>query len=614
MPDVFFNFPNRYDSGILPRVGVANGTAVEIHQSQGARTLWYHVGNLTGDLVSFGASHKYDDGINPAVAVNTAGTVVEVHETQSPFSSSMYYHVGRVDASKKTIEFGGSHEYDSGNKPKVTLNNSSVIVEVHESNGLSPTMWYHVGTVDPSSKRIDFGGSHNYDSGATPSIAINNNVVVEVHQSNGHSTKLWYHVGEVDPASKTIEFGASHHYDSGTNPSVALTDDGFVIEVHQSQTFNTLWKRIGQVDVANKTINWIGGSVHYCDGSDPAVANDGTMAVQVNQNGTSLYCAASMVIDRTSWMADSLSLIGDKSLMEIAMPASHDAGMGITQNCRLGDGCNTQTQNHTILGQLEVGSRYFDIRPVTYNGTMYTGHYTVNDTLGTLGCNGQSIADVLNNVKSYLENGRDIVILKFSHYFNRNSGGGFSDEQMKILLDQVTQALQPLLYSGSVPSGGLQSVKVNDYICSGGKVLAVFDGLSDSLKSQYSGVYSYADKGHSGDLVVYDKYTNSNDLDIMISNQLGKQLANSANHGNNLFLLSWTLTQSTAQAIACATGAASSILDLAQQADVALWPNLVSAYQRGMISSSLMPNLIYADNIQGTQTDFAIWLNRQILQ
>jgi hypothetical protein len=614
MPDVFFNFPNQYDSGIIPSVGIANSTVVEVHQSQGASTLWYHVGGLTGDLVGFGASHKYDDGIHPAVAVNTADTVVEVHETQSPFSSGMYYHVGQVDASNKSIAFGSSHNYDSGNKPKVALNNSNVVVEVHESNGPSSNMWYHVGIVDPSDKSIAFGGSHNYDSGATPSIAINNsNVVVEVHQSNGPSTNLWYHVGVVDPTGKTIAFGASHNYDSGATPSVALTDDGFVIEVHQSQTFNTLWKRIGQVDVANKTINWIGGSVHYCDGSDTTVASDGTMAVQVNQNGTSLYCAASMVIDRTNWMADNLSLIGDKSLMEVAMPASHDAGMGITQDCRLGGDCNTKTQNHTILGQLQVGSRYFDIRPVIYNGAMYTGHYTVNDTLGTLGCNGQSIADVLNDVKSYLENGRDLVILKFSHYFNRDSGGGFSDEQMKTLLAQVTKALQPSLYSGAAPSDGLQSVKINDYIGSGGKVLAVFDELSDSLKSQYSGVYSYADKGHSGDLVVYDKYAESNDLDTMISNQLVK-LANSANHGDNLFLLSWSLTQSTAQAIACTTGTAPSILDLAQQADVALWSTLVSAYQRGMISSTIMANLIYADNIQGTQTDFAIWLNQQILQ
>jgi hypothetical protein len=610
MSDVFFNFSSPYDSGSLPSIGIANGNTVEVHQSQGATTLWYHVGNLTGDLVSFGGSHNYDSGINPAVAVNATGTVVEVHETQSPFSSGMYYHVGQVDGASQTINFGGSHNYDSGNKPKVALNNSNVVVEVHESNGVSSNMWYHVGIVDVVNQTIDFGGSHNYDSGATPAIAINNNnVVVEVHQSNGPSTNLWYHVGVVDPVAKTINFGGSYNYDSGACPSVALTDDGFVIEVHQSQGAATLWKRVGQVDVSSKTINWIGHSVYYGDGTNPSVATANGMAVQANQNGVSLLCAASMVIDRTSWMADRLNLLGSKSLMEIAMPASHDAGMGTTQDCQLASTCNTQTQNYTILGQLQVGSRYFDLRPVVYNGTMYTGHYSVN-----LGCNGQSIADVLNDVNSYLRSGKDLVILKFSHYFDRDSGtSSFSDDQMKTLVAQVTQALQPSLYTGPVPPGGLQSVNVSDYIGSGGKVLAVFQGLSDSLKSQYSGVYSYADFGSPGDLVVYDNYANSNDLNTMISDQMGK-LANSANHGSNLFLLSWTLTQSTAQAIGCSAGLAPSILDLAQEANVALWPNLVSAYQQGKINSRLMPNLIYVDNVQGTHTDFAIWLNQQLLQ
>lgn len=612
MTDVFFNFPVTYDSGILPSIGVAGATVVEVHQS--ASTLWYHVGSLTGDLVSFGASHNYDSGLNPAAAVNAAGTVVEVHETQSPISAGMYYHVGQVDPVGQEISFGASYEYDSGDNPKVALNDGNVVVEVHESNGLSTKMWYHVGIVDPSGQTISFGGSHDYDNGVTPAISLNNNlVVVEVHQSDGPSTALWYHVGVVDPVGKTISFGDSQNYDSGSNPSVALTDDGFVIEVHRSQTFNTLWKRIGQVDVASRTIQWIGGSVQYCDGSAPAVATDGVTAVEVHQSWQTLLYAASLVLDRTSWMADNLVLIGDQMLMAIAMPASHDAGMSTIQDCNLAGSCNTQTQTNSVLGQLEVGSRYFDIRPVIFEGTMFTGHFTTND-LGILGCNGQSIADVLGDVKTYLENGgRDLVILKFSHYFDRDTGeSGFSDDQMEQLLDQVTQALQSSLYMQPVPPNGLQSVTVRGYIGAGGTVLAVFDGLSDSLKSQFSGVYSYADKGGAGDLVVFDSFADSNDLDTMISDQLGK-LNNAANHGSNLFLLSWTLTQSTAQAVSCTVGAAPSILDLAQQADAALWPTLVAAFRNGQITSQMMTNLIYTDDVEGTPTDFAIWLNGQIL-
>lgn len=609
MRDVSFNFPGTYDSGILPDVGVANGLVVEVHQSQGTSTLWYHIGELNGDLVGFGGSQQYDDGIHPAVALNAAGTVVEVHETQSSFSSGMYYHVGQVQAGGKSIAFGPSHQYDSGNKPRVALNNQNVVVEVHESNGLSSKMWCHVGTVNAGARTIEFGGSQNYDSGVTPAIAINNhNVVVEVHQSDGASTNLWYRVGVVDAGRKTVDFGPSHQYDSGAHPGVALTDDGFVIEVHQSQAFNTLWKRIGQVNLGARTIDWLSGSVQYGEGSCPAVASDAGMAVEVNQNGSSLGCAASMLVDRTSWMADSLALIGDKSLKQIAMPASHDAGMGLTQDCRLGGrDSNTRTQVNTLLGQLQAGCRYFDIRPVIYDAAMYTGHYTLNDTVGALGCNGQSMADVLADVSTYLQTGKDLVILKFSHYFNRDSSGGFSEQDMKNLLGQVTQALQPSLYAGEVPQSGLQNLRVRDFIGSGGKVLAVFDGLGSALQQQYRGVYSYADKGGSGDLVVYDQYSGTNDLDTMVSDQLGK-LADASNHGDNLFLLSWTLTQSTAQAVV----GTPTILELAQQADTALWPQMVGAFQQGRMQGPCMANLIYADNIQGSQTDLAIWLNGRI--
>lgn len=608
MTDVFFNFPALYDSGVTPDISVSNGTVVEVHQSQGGTTLWYHVGLLTGDLVSFGPSYNYDSGVTPSVALNSSGTVVEVHKSQG--NSGLWYHVGTVDPGNETINLGGSNQYDDGQTPSIAMNDQNVVIEVHQSQG-NAGLWCHVGVVNPSGQVIDFSGSSQYDQGTTPSIAINNsNVVVEVHKSQGNAG-LWYHVGVVDPNNKTVSFGSSVNYDSGANPSVALTDDGFVIETHQSQSYNTLWKRIGQVDVDSKTINWITGSVQYADGSLPSVTTDGTMAIQANQSSNSLYCAASMVIDRNNWMADNLALLGNKTLLEIAMPGSHDAGMTMTQDCRMAQKCNTQTQNQTILGQLQVGSRYFDIRPVVYNGAMYTGHYSVEKVLGTLGCNGQSMADVLSEVVNYIQTGKDLVILKFSHYFNRDTSGGFSDTDMQNLVNQVTSALDPWLYKGDVPSGGLQSLTVNDYIGSGnGKVLIVFDDLSDTLHNPSSGIYSYLDKGKgTADLVVFDQYADSNDLDTMISNQLG-ELTNGENHQGNLFLLSWTLTQSNAQAVFCS----SSILDLAQQADAALWGYLVSAYKQGKINPTYMTNLIYTDNVQGTQTDFAIWLNQQMLK
>jgi len=92
----------------------------------------------------------------------------------------------------------------------------------------------------------NFGKAAVYDTGTSPSVALNNeNVVVEVHK-NANSDALYYHVGKVE--GDKIAFGGSHKYDSGVQPSVAITDSGLVVEAHKSENFNTLYYHIGRVD------------------------------------------------------------------------------------------------------------------------------------------------------------------------------------------------------------------------------------------------------------------------------------------------------------------------------------------------------------------------------
>ena len=320
-------------------------------------------------------------------------------------------------------------------------------------------------------------------------------------------------------------------------------------------------------------------------------------------------------MDYSNWMSANLSLLGSYSLRQISMPASHDAGMYALSGCTAGaNSCNTQTQTNTILQQLQAGIRYFDIRPVIYSKTLYTGHY--NLSLGA-GCNGAALDDVLTDVLTFMGSSNDLAILKFSHYYDRDEHvAGFSDTQMDTLCAAVTSKLSSVLYNQSVSSGGLSDVTIDEYIGTSGKILAVFDQLSDTVKSQYTGVYSYADAPVSntqGDLIVYDHYSDTNDLDTMTADQLAK-LTDTANHQNNLFLLSWTLTQSTGQAIGCVSGLGTSILDLSEKANSVLWSELNGAYQHGSITLTCMPNLLYVDNCATFVTDVAMQLNQYLLK
>jgi hypothetical protein len=91
-------------------------------------------------------------------------------------------------------------------------------------------------------------------------------------------------------------------------------------------------------------------------------------------------------------------------------------------------------------------------------------------------------------------------------------------------------------------------------------------------------------------LLVYDRFSNTDELSQMVSDQLAK-LRDPTNRDSNLFLLSWTLTQTFAQSVACITGAAPSVLDLASKANNALWSTITTTYEDRTTPISLLPNL-----------------------
>ncbi|MGF2038969.1 MAG: endonuclease/exonuclease/phosphatase family protein [Nostoc sp. CmiVER01] len=197
--------------------------------------------------------------------------------------------------------FGEADVYDTGTSPSVALNNQNVVVEVHK-NAKSDALYYHVGKV--AGKNISFGGSQKYDSGVQPSVAITDGgLVVEVHKSENYDT-LYYHIGRVN--GDKITFGGSQKYDSGVQPSIAITNDGLVVEVHKSQSHDTLWYHIGRVE-GDKKISF-GTSQKYDDGLYPSVAiTDDGLVVEVHQAkdsenfGTLHYHIGRVAGDKINW-------------------------------------------------------------------------------------------------------------------------------------------------------------------------------------------------------------------------------------------------------------------------------------------------------------------------
>ena len=102
----------------------------------------------------------------------------------------------------------------------MALNDKRQVLEVHVSEGLSNSMWYHTGLL--AEGEIAFWNNRKsirYDEGAHPSITLTNEEqVIEVHQSKSNDT-LWFHQGQLN--GKTLLLDQSIQYSYGATPSVA---------------------------------------------------------------------------------------------------------------------------------------------------------------------------------------------------------------------------------------------------------------------------------------------------------------------------------------------------------------------------------------------------------
>jgi hypothetical protein len=516
----------------------------------------------------------------------------------------------------KTIqEVGGVSQEVAGISPEsnynpgvAVYNNRLYLVYKGEDSNTLYTAYFDGNRWYGNAKISDQPGKISPESNYNPGFAVYNNRLYLVYKGEGSNTLYtayfdgtrWYGNEKISDQPGKIS------PESDYNPGVAVYDNRLYL-VYKGEGSNTLYTA------------YFDGTKWY--GNDKISDQPGGISPESNYNpGVAVFT----MITRPNWMSNNLATLGPAPLLTVVMPASHDAGMYTLQECTIPAGpCNTRNQTKSIFWQLQSGIRYFDIRPVLYNKTMYTGHYS--EILGFRGCLGPTISQIFSDVASFMEISNDLVLLKFSHYYDRDKGSaGFSDDQMNELCSLIVTGLKPLplidarvkplLYTRASASTNLAITSFNEFIADGGKVLPLLDSLKPEIQSKYTGIYSYADfepgKSVSANMLVYDKFSDTDDLNTMISDQFTK-LRNPANHVANLFLLSWTLTQNEAQALACGAGLAPWVLDLASEANNALWSTITTTYKDQTPPVYLLPNLIYVDNCGVFVTDLAIWLNEK---
>jgi hypothetical protein len=556
-----------YDKGRVPACAInKDNRVVELHTGESTSSLNLRIAEVEGVSLNWHGNGQtlVETGQNPSIALSDSNDVIVMYDKDSKLHyrlGTLYINVPRgrphtyevqFVAANPAIEF--SDQTDSSD-PSIGLATNGDVLEVHRRAD-GDLYWRrgklanHVLAWNNQDQKLL---SSTNASGQNPSVAVNGNgKAVAVFQ---RGALLYYSVG-------TFTAGGSVTDDvtwtdptqiqgtAGDRPSVALTSDNEVIIVfHGSANLTQAFGKLG----SDQTIAFAEPLLpnksfyEYDKGMTPQVATNGTLAVQVyNQGNNTLRGNAALLFDHANWMGDHRAqlIAGSKTLADIALPASHDSG-AFANNA-------AQTQDLAIRYQLGYGVRYFDIRP-NYNAVktvtpiaeekIVTYHDLGLESTGEI-FNGPLLKDVVSRVRLFMESHNELVILKLSHFRN------FNDDVYSKLIDLIkgdgtTTGLTEWLYKPNPrETRRLAALPLRQFLKQKrGTVLVLidrvssFEGTNDSAahpklttepnveidffndSDRADGFFRYRDwydpKPEQGDITVFDVYSDTLTFDVM---------------------------------------------------------------------------------------------------
>lgn len=294
--------------------------------------------------------------------------------------------------------------------------------------------------------------------------------------------------------------------------------------------------------------------------------------------------------DLTDWMHQSLGTLGNRTLKQICMPGSHDAGMSSFDPGTIGAHfSNSQTQVLNVYDQLVSGSRYFDVRPVLSGGEWKAGHYSALEDIW-VGGNGEKLADIIDQVNAFTAKYKELVIINISH--TRDTDNSYKDLS-QAQWNQLFDALKRLKNRFTVADPGTTdfSASTLDSFISNSAAVFVLAQLPSGISL---GPYAAQGFFSQANFPVYDSYANSNSYAKMKSDQLAKLaaqrnlVADPAKRKDTFHILSWTLTQQAEDVL----NPENAILNLAASVYDPLFTDAFNAF-----TPESFPNVLYVDAV-----------------
>jgi hypothetical protein len=227
--------------------------------------------------------------------------------------------------------------------------------------------------------------------------------------------------------------------------------------------------------------------------------------------------------------AGGLSPFGNRPLNMITLPGTHDAGC--YTNSWFHQMGKTQTQ--TVANQLLGGVRYFDLRPIYYNGQFWIYHG--NAWVGYYGGRLDGGAGIIQDVAAFmggLGGAHELVILNISHFRNFNAGAHC------LLIREIENRLGPHLVPHTQNLTNLFNTTFDAIRTDGAGVVAsrvaiLYDGALDTGREAYimanvnqlpAGFFTLSPKyvPAVNPIFLFDQYANSNVLGTMQADQMAK--------------------------------------------------------------------------------------------
>ncbi|KAF4625880.1 hypothetical protein G7Y89_g12282 [Cudoniella acicularis] len=200
--------------------------------------------------------------------------------------------------------------------------------------------------------------------------------------------------------------------------------------------------------------------------------HDGSVSFMLSGDDPKSYLSTN---PPTAWMQASLPTIGSKTMRDIAIPASHDAGASELTWSWFGVSHNTQTQSVHVYTQLLDGARFFDIRPVSYKGFWYTGHFSGSPNSSHVGGTGRTIEHIISDINRFTsEHPGELIILDLSHDSNIDKWWApLTPEEWQVLYAELAQINDLWIPSSDKLPKDLSTVPLSTFITPGSKSAVV---------------------------------------------------------------------------------------------------------------------------------------------